>query len=375
MVNPVYQQDEELLLNPFGSRYLASGEYTDVNSNEFVVQEDTVISVLTGGDASISENSIDYKASMNLSGVTLKRGALIVAPVGEAFKSITIDSGSIMAYNCVVKGDKPASFIGLLDLYPDAAAAYSLRKLRADYAGAAIRVRIDTTNQPTYDIGFDSNGELDTASLLSFAGSNDAFVHTWYDQSGGGGNDAVNIAASTQPSIVVSGVINLFNNKPSIYANGNSLLDTNEFKYDDNNGQISTFGAVNLSTSGIVVDGDNSPRVFRGLQVTATTIRILSFYETGTFDFNDTAYTLGTNSVFSSIRKIGLIEIWNNSLSNGNTPTSLAYQQSPSYISLFHRANSNKITGFIPEIVIYPSDQSANRTDIETNINNYYTIY
>ena len=104
MVNPVYQQDEELLLNPFGSRYLASGEYTDVNSNEFVVQEDTVISVLTGGDVSISENSIDYKASMNLSGVTLKRGALIVAPVREAFKSITIDSGAIMAYNCVVKG-------------------------------------------------------------------------------------------------------------------------------------------------------------------------------------------------------------------------------------------------------------------------------
>lgn len=111
MVNPVYQQDEELLLNPFGSKYLASGAYTDVNSNEFVVQEDTVISVLTGGDVSISENSIDYKTSMNLSGVTLKRGALIVAPVGEAFKSITIDSGSIMAYNCVVKGDKPSSFV------------------------------------------------------------------------------------------------------------------------------------------------------------------------------------------------------------------------------------------------------------------------
>ncbi len=110
MVNPIYQQDEELLLNPFGSKYLTSGTYTDVNSSEFVVQEDTIISVLTGGDASITENSIDYEASMNLSGVTLKKGALIVAPVGEAFKGITIDSGSIMAYNCVVEGTKPVPF-------------------------------------------------------------------------------------------------------------------------------------------------------------------------------------------------------------------------------------------------------------------------
>ena len=82
MVNPIYQQDEELLLNPFGSKYLGASEHIDVNSNEFVVQEDAVISVLTGGDASISENDIDYKTSMNLSGVTLKKGALIVAPVG-----------------------------------------------------------------------------------------------------------------------------------------------------------------------------------------------------------------------------------------------------------------------------------------------------
>jgi len=111
MVNPIYQQDEELLLNPFGSKYLGATEHTGVNSNEFVVQEDAVISVLTGGDASIAENDIDYKASMNLSGVTLKKGALIVAPVGEAFKSITIDSGSIMAYNSVVEGTKPITSI------------------------------------------------------------------------------------------------------------------------------------------------------------------------------------------------------------------------------------------------------------------------
>jgi hypothetical protein len=54
------------------------------------------------------------------------------------------------------------SFTGLLDDYPNAAAAYSLRLLRTAYTGDAIRVRraSDNTEQ---DIGFVN--ELDTAAL------------------------------------------------------------------------------------------------------------------------------------------------------------------------------------------------------------------
>jgi len=59
----------------------------------------------------------------------------------------------------------------LLDLYPNAAVAYSLRKLRNSYSGSPIKVRrsFDNTDQ---DIGFDSNGELDISSLNSFFGNN-----------------------------------------------------------------------------------------------------------------------------------------------------------------------------------------------------------
>jgi hypothetical protein len=59
----------------------------------------------------------------------------------------------------------------LLDLYPNAAVAYSLRKLRDAYSGSPIKVRrsFDNTDQ---DIGFDSNGELDISSLNSFFGNN-----------------------------------------------------------------------------------------------------------------------------------------------------------------------------------------------------------
>ena len=137
----------------------------------------------------------------------------------------------------------------LLDDYP-ATAAYSLRKLSTAYLGSAIRVRIDTTGQPEYDIGFDSNGELDTADLLSKAGANDAYVTTWYDQSGNG-NDAFNISASSQPQIVSSGSVTLVNGKPSILFNTDNLRTT--FAYPTQEYQ-STFYVANASGAGRVVD-------------------------------------------------------------------------------------------------------------------------
>jgi hypothetical protein len=38
-------------------------------------------------------------------------------------------------------------------------------------------------------------------------------------------------------------------------------------------------------------------------------------------------------------------------------------------------APANGMLGEIQEFIIYASNQSANRTNIETNINNYYSIY
>ena len=56
----------------------------------------------------------------------------------------------------------------LLDSYTDVIGAYSLRKLKASWTGNAILVRRSLDNAES-TIGFDSNGELDTTSLLSFS--------------------------------------------------------------------------------------------------------------------------------------------------------------------------------------------------------------
>lgn len=57
-------------------------------------------------------------------------------------------------------------FDGMLDQYGDAAAAYSLRKLRNGYTGDAIRVRRSSDNTER-DMGFYDN-ELDTVALLDW---------------------------------------------------------------------------------------------------------------------------------------------------------------------------------------------------------------
>ena len=74
----------------------------------------------------------------------------------------------------------------LLDAYPNAKAAYSLRKLSSTYTGSCIRVRRSSDNTEQ-DIGFVSN-ELDTTALLSFVGSNSGFITSWYNQKGTGDN-------------------------------------------------------------------------------------------------------------------------------------------------------------------------------------------
>lgn len=75
-----------------------TGAKTGKEFETIYVREDTVIGTLTGGNKATTANATNYITSIGLSGVTLVKGDLITAPVGEVFKSITLTSGSIIAY-------------------------------------------------------------------------------------------------------------------------------------------------------------------------------------------------------------------------------------------------------------------------------------
>ena len=379
MVNPIYQQDEELLLNQFGSKYLGAAAHTNVNSNEFIVQEDAVISVLTGGDSSTAANDVDYKASMSLSGVTLKQGALIVAPQGESFQSMTIDSGTIMAYNSVVGGTKPSAVPLLLDLYPDAAAAYSLRKLRTDYTGPAIEVRKKVGSETfIQDIGF-VDGELDTTSLLSFAEGGDVFVAKRYDQSGNG-YDLEQTAESAQPKIVNSGELYTFNGKPYFLTDGvddvmrtttNPIFgtDSRSLFFVQKTNVVGVTGRFNLAA-----DTGLTGRAWLITPEVAT--RTVS-----TTWVSSTPTSITSPSLISNIYTSGNLHsgnsMWLDGVYSGKNFGTMMELLIQLIAIVTEGANStaNFYDGYISESIIYQSDQSANRAGIESNINTHYTIY
>jgi hypothetical protein len=90
----------------------------------------------------------------------------------------------------------------LADAVSGAVQAYSMRKLRAAYAGDCLRLRRSSDNAED-DFGFDGNGNLDTAAIASWLGGADGFVVTWYDQSGNA-KHIMQATAGNQPNYLAS---------------------------------------------------------------------------------------------------------------------------------------------------------------------------
>jgi hypothetical protein len=256
-----------------------------------------------------------------------------------------------------------SSYAYLLDDYSGAAAAYSLRKLRSAYTGSAIRVRraSDNTEQ---NIGF-VNNELDTFSLTSFCSGTNGFVTTWYDQSGNGYN-ATQTTATNQPQIVSSGSVITENGKPALdfdgindYMTATSFLSQNEFLI---------FKATSSSVGRILQLRNTSDNL---LMITADG-RIRK--DTNSSSFNGPLWSASTNQ--NLITTIDSITAYENSVLITNTNSTSYGLGSGNNLFLGCRSDiSSFYNGLQQEVVFYNSDQSSNRTGIEDNINDFYSIY
>ncbi len=92
--------------------------------------------------------------------------------------------------------------------------AYSVRKVSSCYTGKLIKVRRSSDNT-LLDIGFLPSGVLDTTALLNFAGTGNAFVYKWYDQSGRR-NDMLQELNAYQPQIVFNGTVKHIGSKVAV---------------------------------------------------------------------------------------------------------------------------------------------------------------
>ena len=321
-------------------------------------------------------------------GISVSWASLVpyYAQVATAFKArVEADGGTVESMSCLKKDlkvlnpVKPPAFTGLLNDYSGAAAAYSLRLLDNTYTGDAIVVRRASDNT-TQSIGF-VNNELDTTSLESFCSGTDGFVTTWYDQSGNG-FDAVNASAAEQPQIVSSGSTITDGSKPTIDFDG-----SNDYLF--NAGSISYNGGVSWYSVQKLDSVSNSERIWSD-DIVGVQGNVL-FYSATPHKINDNDTGLenvGFNSLTANTRQLNSFNFndsngaYNYAIDGSNTSATQSGWTGPidtsgtANVGIMSAGNGGQYgDGKLQELVIYPNDQSSNRTGIETNINDHYSIY
>lgn len=277
----------------------------------------------------------------------------------------------------------------LLEDFPNAALAFSLRLVNPDYEGDCLRIMRGTDNA-TQDIGFVS-GVVDVASMIAFCNVTDGngYIQYWRDQSGNG-RDVDRLSPGVMPQIISGGAVILENGKPAIRfveSNQDQLLSTYRLQFNastvgvinmttgfgtqfawgqfNNNGQNNYYGygmgsgdeycpavgddVINVNNSGVAGD----QQVIAGL-VTRNLNEFDSF-------INETQYDDGV--------AVTAYE-WDDAL--------LAPDSSKFTIGAIGTdtgATNFRMNGTVQEVVAWESDQASNMASIQSAINSYYGVY
>jgi hypothetical protein len=239
-----------------------------------------------------------------------------------------------------------------------------------------MRVRRDN-DDAEQNIGFDANGDFDTAAIATFVGSgNNGYVSKWYDQSGNG-KDAAQSTNGSQPQIYGSSAVLTVNGKSALKFDGsNDHIDIDNTGMDignltsmivakSNNASPSQDMALSLSGSNAkrwyapYIDGGN----FNFGYASSTTLRTAS-HDTDQHVFTAIAgTTLNGYGAFIDGSQVGTTATRDTGLDASQT-TGLGF-----FLNSFYGEISAQ------ELIIWNADQSSNRSAIETDINNYFSIY
>jgi len=251
------------------------------------------------------------------------------------------------------------------------------------FCNAGVTLVIDNISMVEYEPSVAELWAYPGPSGVGFPGasSSDAYANTWYDQSGSG-NNATQATAAAQPLLIRAGVTNTENGKPALSFDGvddELSADANVFATSAYpNTKVCVYNSASVSTGVVSLskDGDaatystllqtNSTRAnntSRGLSGTSSVLGVANTDEQHIafgFDASATDHNISVDgaAVVSDSTDTGEVAGVDKFLIGNWRNPSPAYHE-----------------GKIQEIIIYASDQSANRTILETNINDHYGIY
>tara|TARA_R100000951_G_scaffold9678_2_gene8476 strand:- start:1230 stop:2123 length:894 start_codon:yes stop_codon:yes gene_type:complete len=284
-----------------------------------------------------------------------------------------------------VGGAAPAA--RLLDTFSGAAAAYSLRLLSNSYSGNAVKVRRASDNAEL-DIGF-SNGSLDTSAIATHCGSNDGFVTTWYDQSGNARN-ATQTNQAIQPKIYdgTTGTVLDNNNKPTLSVNNDKLTLTNELFLRSNAPDAFLISLVAEGT-----EGTSNGEYFGGVTSNSTNF-FAAYGSSNNYRWRHTndadTGNINTSFAFSSpapvAGEMSLLNLYIESSTkkmqfNGQQLTvsgNTAWSSTSDYkfnLGVIGQPYAEALNLQVSEFVVWSNQSSTDLSEIQANINTFYSIF
>ena len=250
------------------------------------------------------------------------------------------------------------SSINLLDFSP--AAAYSLRSFDPTADPYVVNVRRSSDNATS---GF-KGSQITDGTLAAWVGSgNDGFIANWYDQAGNNRHASQTTAAS-QPKIVSSGTVLTEGSKPCVEFDGSNDYMFTAFSLADVYSQfvVAKFNAAN----DFIIDGRNTNSASLFTQGGTSTRHLSSSsLSINTASGNRYLYVASLNATEHFFK-----------VNDGTAATGAGGTSDLGGVTIGAAPPpSLYLDGNIQEIVIYDTEQSANRTIIEGDINTYYSIY
>ena len=195
-------------------------------------------------------------------------------------------------------------------------------------------------------------------SITNFSASinvgDDGFVTTWYDQSGNSDN-ATQATAISQAKIIDNGFLTYINGTtPSLYF---EQSERRHYAFTGASYPISFFA---------VKKGINNTQTYQYTIGTSLTRGLRAVNENYA---DNSPFAVSNLYVNNQLGETNSLQYHSINYCNANGDTILDRIGTS-------RTSSAYSTGmYITEFIVYPSDQSANRIGIETNINTEYTIY
>jgi hypothetical protein len=261
-----------------------------------------------------------------------------------------------------------AAETALLDAYPGAIGAWSLRKLSGSIS-AVVRVR---RSNDSAEADFAADAVAD-GSLVAWVGSgNDGYVARLFDQSGNG-HAAVQPVTGKQPKVVDNGVLVTDGGKPSVLyslARETSLtlpVGVHSLSSEPSKTIISVFNLMNtveFARPFYFGSGGSSNITLR----TGTSTSILTFNgfsNTVSFDL-----TSGTRYIVWAEDLSGTQSIYVDGVLRASNTSGGTRSSNDALIGGY--LTSNFWGGTISEVISYPSDQSSARSVIENDLVEHY---